>query len=93
MTSIDDKVLDRRIRSTRSQKPIVVRCRHCSKPQVLAVPRVDASDGQAAHRCVGCEQWFPIRREDAVALGVAVVQDSPASSRQHESARMYEHGV
>jgi hypothetical protein len=51
--------------------PIVAPCRQCWEYQELDGTRIEVKDGQAWHRCRVCEQWFWVRRDDAVRLGAA----------------------
>lgn len=71
----DKSSMERRRHLARSAKPVVAPCRHCSRPQIVAVTRVEVTDGVAWHRCRSCEHLSPLRWEDAVALGLVASTD------------------
>ena len=51
--------------------PITVPCRHCASPNMLDRERIEITNGRSWARCETCEDWFLVRWEDAVALGIA----------------------
>ena len=51
--------------------PVAVPCRHCASMNVLDAGRLEIAAGRAWHRCDVCEEWFLVRWDDAVSLGVA----------------------
>jgi hypothetical protein len=62
-------------RAPRETTPIVVNCRHCLHHQALYAARMDLEPRKAWYRCRSCENWFVIRWDDAVALGLAASAD------------------
>ena len=56
--------------------PIIIPCRHCTTATLLDASRIEISQGRAWQRCDGCEEWYLVRWEDAVALGVAKPADA-----------------
>ena len=67
----DQTRVERRRHVARSARPVVAPCRHCARPQIIAVTRIVIRQGEAWHRCRACEELSLLRWEDAVALGQA----------------------
>lgn len=55
---------------------LVVPCRHCAMPNVLDVNRIEITQGRAWQRCDTCEDWYLVRWDDAVQLGVVKPVDA-----------------
>jgi len=55
-------------RAQRVTTPILMNCRHCLHHQALYVERMELKRAQPWYRCRNCENWFAIRRDDAIAL-------------------------
>jgi hypothetical protein len=56
---------------------LIASCRACRRLQHLAAERVEITTDGAHHRCPFCDEVYPIRWEDAVALGVARTRSGP----------------
>ena len=56
--------------------PLAIPCRHCAMPNVLDASQMDITQGRAWAKCGTCEDWFLVRWEDAVALGVVKPVDA-----------------
>lgn len=56
--------------------PITVPCRHCASPNALEVSRIEISEGRAWSKCTVCDDWFLVRWDDAVALGMVKPVDA-----------------
>lgn len=59
--------------------PITVPCRHCFRAQQLEASRIEISQGRAWQKCLACEEWYLVRWDDAIALGVV----KPADALDH----------
>ena len=55
---------------------LVVPCRHCATANVLDVDRIEISQGRAWQRCDTCEDWYLVRWDDAVILGIVKPVDA-----------------
>jgi hypothetical protein len=79
---IGDRAADRSTverRDLSPDRPLRAQCRHCNEYQDLRSQRVEVDEGRVWCRCERCDEWFLIRWDDAVALGVAKpVADSSA---------------
>ena len=51
-------------------------CRHCATANVLDADRIEISQGRAWQRCDTCEDWYLVRWEDAVSLGIVKPVDA-----------------
>ena len=56
--------------------PLIVPCRHCATPNLLAPDRIEISQGRAWGKCDSCDDWYLVRWEDAVSLGIAKPADA-----------------
>jgi len=54
----------------------VVPCRHCATANVLDAARIEISQGRAWQRCDTCEDWYLVRWDDAVTLGIVKPVDA-----------------
>jgi hypothetical protein len=60
--------------------PLTVPCRHCARLNALDAGRIEITDGRTWQRCESCEDWFLVRWEDAVRLGIAKPVDADDSA-------------
>jgi hypothetical protein len=56
--------------------PITVPCRHCATLNTLDPNRIEISEGRAWQRCTTCDDWYLVRWDDAVALGIVKPVDA-----------------
>lgn len=55
---------------------IRIPCRHCARLHTLDAARIEITDGRTWQLCESCEEWFLVRWDDAVVLGIVKPVDA-----------------
>ena len=56
--------------------PLIVPCRHCASANLVVSTRIEITDGRAWAKCDTCDDWYLVRWDDAVSLGIAKPADA-----------------
>jgi hypothetical protein len=67
---------------------LIASCRECRRLQHLVADRFEITPDGAHHRCPFCDVLFPIRWEDAVALGVVDTRGFSMQPNENSSAQL-----